>query len=98
MKRMLGVAAVAAGLLAWSAGVAQASEQGYLDTLSANGMTYGGWFGIASPAEAIRAGNAVCANIKYSGNPRAGFNLLTNNSMPDYLIAAAQHELCPDTL
>ena len=54
--------------------------------------------GIPSPAQAIRLGHIICDNIKYSGDPRAGFNFVSNAGVPDYLIDGAQHELCPDTL
>lgn len=95
----IGIGIAALGSLLGTAGAAHADEQSYLVVLSEHGMMYGGTIaGIASPAAAIRAGNDICANIKYSGNPRAGFNMLTNASIPDYLIDAAQHELCPNTL
>lgn len=104
VKLLVGVGVCVVGLAVGTAGVASASEQSYLRVLDENGMQYvgSGLFtnpaGIASPAEALRGGRMVCDNIRYSGDPRAGFNTLTNLSIPDYLIDAAQHELCPDTL
>lgn len=73
MRRFAQAAAAGAAALAMalgSAGVASADEQGYLDDLAAHGMTYGGWMGIPSPAQAIRLGHIICDNIKYSGDPR----------------------------
>ena len=99
IARVAGVGAAAVGLLFGAAGVASADDASYLRQLDANGMTYGApVVGISSPALAIRAGNDICTNIRYGGNPRAGFNMLTNASVPDYMISAAQHELCPDPL
>ncbi|MFL0278105.1 hypothetical protein [Mycobacterium sp. SMC-19] len=99
VARTAGIGIAALGMLLGTAGVASADEQSYLDSLAAHGMTYGApVIGIASPALAIRGGNDICANIRYSGDPRAGFNPLTNASIPDYMIDAAQHELCPETL
>ena len=98
IAQVAGIGAAAVGLLFGSAGVASADDRGYLDDLAAHGMTYGGWMGIPSPAQAIRLGHIICDNIKYSGDPRAGFNFVSNAGVPDYLIDGAQHELCPDTL
>lgn len=102
IAKAIGAGVIAAGVALGSAGVATADEASYLDALAAHGMTYGTGFlrpvGIASPAEAVRAGQDICANIKYSGDPRAGFNVVTNASVPDYMIESAQRELCPGTL
>lgn len=81
------------------AGVAHADEQSYLDGLAAHGMTYGGasiiGIGFGAPSQAVKAGQMVCDNIRFSGDPRAGFNMLMNASVPDYLIDVARSELCP---
>ena len=93
------VTVLALGLMLGPAAAASADEQSYLDDLSSHGMTYTpGVMGLASPAMAIRGGNDICANLRYSGDPRAGFNMLTNASIPDYMIKAAQENLCPDTI
>lgn len=84
------------GLLLGTAGMASADDRGYLDWLDRNGYTYGPLTG--TPSTALLQGNLVCNNIRYSGDARAGFNPIANSITPDYLIAAAQHELCPDTL
>ncbi|MDD7813697.1 DUF732 domain-containing protein [Mycobacterium sp. CSUR Q5927] len=99
IAKAIGTGLIAAGVAVGTAGVASADDAGYLSDLNSHGMTYGApVVGIASPASALRAGNDICANIRYSGNPRAGFNMLTNASIPDYMIEAAQRNLCPDTL
>ena len=97
--KWLGAVVAAVAMMFGAAGVAHADEQSYLADLAAHGMTYGAPVtGIASPAMALRAGQDICNNIRYDGNPRAGFNMLTNASIPDYMIEGAQRELCPDTL
>lgn len=99
VARAVGIGAAAAGLLLGTAGVALADDQSFVDGLAAKGMTYGAPItGIASPAQAVKGGHMICDNIRFSGDPRAGFNSITNASIPDYMIDAAQHELCPDTL
>ncbi|QZA09760.1 DUF732 domain-containing protein [Mycolicibacter heraklionensis] len=89
----------ALGLLLGTAGVACADEQSFLDGLAAHGMTYGGAasmiIGLTSPAEAMQTGRMICDNIRFSGDPRAGFNYLMNASVPDYMIDVARSELCP---
>lgn len=99
MKRIAqagGVVAAALGLLLGVAGTAHADDKGYLDWLASNGYTYGPLTG--TPSTALLQGNLVCNNIRYSGDPRAGFNPISNSITPDYLIEGAQRELCPDTL
>ncbi len=102
MARAAGIGVAAAGLLIGTAGVAQADERSFLDSLAAQGMTYGGasfiGVGFSAPAQAVSAGREICDNIRFSGDPRAGFNYLMNASVPDYMIEAAQQELCPSTL
>lgn len=66
----------------------------YLNYLDENGIGYYD----NSPASRLAIGHAICDNIRYSGNPRAGFNLVSNAMVSQQLIDAAQHELCPDTL
>ena len=97
-----GVGVAVLGLLLGTAGVAQADDQSFVDSLAAHGMTYGGaaaiGIGFQTPAQALSAGRDVCDNIRFGGDPRAGFNMYMNASVPDYMIDVAQHELCPDTL
>ncbi|ULP48029.1 DUF732 domain-containing protein [Mycolicibacter virginiensis] len=99
MKRIakaLSAGAAAAGLLLGTAGVASADDQSYMDYLFARGFTYHP--GASAAWQTIQWGQAVCANIRTDGNPRAGFNAISNAMLTDLMIEAAQHELCPDTL
>ena len=96
MKRLIGVGLAALGLMLGTAGVASADEQSYLAALDANGYAYGPLS--MSRATAVKHGHHICDNIRYSGNPRDGFNMVYNAVTPDYMIAAAQSELCPGTL
>ncbi|ULP48024.1 DUF732 domain-containing protein [Mycolicibacter virginiensis] len=102
IARTAGIGIPALGLLLGTAGTVHADEQSFLDGLAAHGMTYGGAasmvIGLVSPAEAVQIGRMICDNIRFSGDPRAGFNMYMNASVPDYMIDVAQHELCPDTL
>lgn len=101
MKRVIGVGLAALGLMLGTAGVASADEQSYLAALDAHGFTYGGasfiGVGFSAPSQAVQAGRMICDNIRFSGDPRAGFNYLMNASVPDYMIDVAHSELCPTT-
>ena len=94
ITKTLGTGVAAAGLLLGTAGVAHADEQSYLDQLNETGAvnTY------SSSAIRLKVGRAICDNIRLDGDPRAGFNYITNARVTQQLIDIAQHELCPDTL
>ncbi len=91
-----GIGFAALGLLLGTAGTAQADEQSYMYYLFARGFTYHP--GASAAWQTIQWGQSVCANIRTDGNPRAGFNAISNAMLTDLMIEAAQHELCPDTL
>lgn len=84
--------AVAAALTALGLGLAtpaSADEQGYLDDIYAHGVP-------ALPNRALNTGYMVCSQLHGGATPeqaasRVGF-------MGGQLVAAAQHQLCPDTL
>lgn len=84
----------ALGLLLGTAGVAQADEQSYLDQLNETGA--GSFY--SSSANRLTMGRKICDNIRLDGDPRAGFNYVTNAAVSQQMIDIAQHELCPDTL
>lgn len=98
MRRMTRAAVVGAlwALMLGTAGVASADEQSYMDYLFSHGFTYHP--GASAAWQTIEWGHAVCANARNDGNPRAGFNPISNMMLTDLMIEGAQKELCPDTL
>jgi hypothetical protein len=94
ITHIAGIVAAAVGLLLGSTGVATADESSYLRYLDENGITYYD----NAPSSRLAVGRVICDNLRFSGNPRAGFNFVSDAMVSQALIDAAQHELCPDTL
>ncbi|QZA09622.1 DUF732 domain-containing protein [Mycolicibacter heraklionensis] len=94
IAKVLNAGVAAAGLLLGTAGVAQADEQSYLDQLNETGAANV----YSSSANRLTIGRKICDNIRLDGDPRAGFNYVTNAKVSQQLIDIAQHELCPDTI
>ncbi len=92
--KWLGVVVAAAAILFGSAGVASADEQSYLRRLDASGVGYYD----NSASSRLAAGHVICDGARHSGNPRTGFNFVSNAMVSQQLIDIAQQELCPDTL
>ncbi|PQM53727.1 hypothetical protein C5U48_02645 [Mycolicibacter virginiensis] len=97
MKRIakaLSAGAAAAGLLLGTAGVAQADDASYLRYTDEHGITYYD----NAPSSRLAVGRVICDNLRFGGDPRAGFNFVSNAMVSQPLIDAAQRELCPETL
>lgn len=89
-----GIGIAALGLLLGTAGAAHADDASYLRYLDANGI---GYYDNA-PSSRLAVGRVICDNLRFSRNPRAGFNFVSNGMVSQPLIDTAQRELCPDTL
>lgn len=97
MKRITkaaGIGVAAAGLLLGTAGVASADDASYLRYTDEHGITYYD----NAPSSRLAVGRVICDNLRFGGDPRAGFNFVSNAMVSQPLIDAAQHELCPETL
>lgn len=94
IARTAGIGVGALGLLLRIAGVAQADDASYLRYTDKHGITYYD----NAPSSRLAVGRVICDNLRFGGDPRAGFNFVSNAMVSDQLIEAAQHELCPDTL
>ena len=75
---------------------AQADDQSYLNYLEANGQSttappY-------SPAAFIMIGQMICTNLRNGADPLAGASFSERAKWGQVATAAAQKELCPDTL
>lgn len=74
--------------------MAHADDASYLHYLAENGI---GYYDNA-PSSNLTVGRIICDNLRFSGNPRAAFDVIDNAMVSEQLIDAAQRELCPDTL
>ncbi|WP_085265327.1 DUF732 domain-containing protein [Mycolicibacter longobardus] len=92
--RREGVGIAALGLLLGTAGAAQADDASYLRYTDEHGITYYD----NAPSSRLAVGRVICDNLRFGGDPRAGFNFVSNAMVSQQLIEAAQRELCPDTL
>jgi len=88
IARAAGIGVATAGLLLGTAGAASADEASYLRYLDASGIGYYD----NSPSSRLAIGRVLCDNLRFSGDPRAGFGFLSNAAVSQPLIEAAQHE------
>ncbi len=91
ITKAAGIGVAAAGLLIGTAGVAQADRDSYIRVLEEHGP-------VTDPTMQFNKGKLICENLRAGEDARASFNPITNAFTPDYMIEAAQHELCPDTV
>jgi hypothetical protein len=87
--------AVMAGAFVLGAGAAQADDQTYLNYLSQNGIGTS----IMNPPTTVALGHIVCDDIRTGMSPADAAQLPRGPLLDGAgMVAAAQHELCPDTL
>lgn len=83
-----------AGALLLSCGVAHADDNQYVADLAAAGVPM-----LLGPNAAIANGYTMCAQLRNGASPEVvagSFGLMSAFGGP--AVAAAQHDLCPDTL
>ena len=88
------IAACSTAALIVTASPAHADDQSYLDELTQNGVPMRN-----GPGFALMGGNNVCAYLHHGMSPEGIARKM--GAMADWgpaIVAAAQHNLCPDTL
>jgi hypothetical protein len=90
-------AALGIALAGLTAVPAHADESSYLQHLTANGVDYNAWPWNGA-GYIIQAGQVICGNLRYGGNPLGGIGNISAATQGQQLVDAAQHELCPETL
>jgi hypothetical protein len=91
---VVSIAASTVALIA-TASPAHADDQSYLDELTQSGVPMPN-----GPSFLLGYGHTVCAKVEHGISPEAiaGKNLGAMTAWGPAIVAAAQHNLCPDTL